>query len=200
MADDDSSLTPEQRYRRAYYEANREKIKARSRAWSAANKERKSAVDKAYREANRERCIANAKAWSAANWDKRLAASRKYRETKLERARSNEAAYRARNREICNARIREWKAKNPHKLTHYFHKRRAAELRAMPAWADLDAIEAIYAEAQMVQAATGIPQHVDHVVPILSKLVCGLHCEANLRVVPATENMAKNNRHWPDMP
>lgn len=193
-------LTPAQLYQKAWYQANKEAVKQRARDWSAANKERKRATDQAYRAANQERVAANAKAWSERNPEKRLAASAKYRTTKLDKARENEAAYRARNREACNARIREWKSRNPHKLTHYFHKRRAAELQAMPAWADLDAIEAIYAEAQRIQAEMGEPQHVDHIVPIISKLVCGLHCEANLRVLPAVDNLRKNNRSWPDMP
>lgn len=200
MAKDDSILTPAQLYQKAWYEAHKEEVKARSRAWAAANRERKRAADKAYQVANRDRLAAQSREWNARNPEKRLASSRKYRTEKLERARANEAAYRARNRERCNERIREWKAKNPHKLTHYFHKRRAAELQAMPQWADLDAIEAVYAEAQRIQSETGVPQHVDHIVPILSPLVCGLHCEANLRIIPAAENMSKSNRHWPDMP
>ncbi len=193
-------LTPQQLYRKAWYEKNKEVVKARSRAWSAANPERKAQVDKAYRENNKERCAANAKAWSEKNWDKRLATSTKYRATKLEKARANEAAYRERNREACNARVREWKALNPHKAVHYFHKRRAAELQATPAWADLSAIEAIYARAQTLRDEAGRTFHVDHIVPLLSPLVCGLHCEANLEPVPPKANLQKNNRRWPDMP
>jgi hypothetical protein len=41
---------------------------------------------------------------------------------------------------------------------------------------------------------------VDHVVPLKSPLVCGLHCEANLELIPANDNFRKGNRHWPDMP
>lgn len=196
----DLSLTPAQLYQKAWYEANKEKVKQRAREWSAANPEKKSQTNKTYRAGNKERCDANRAAWFAKNPDKRKASYTKYRVEKLDRARANEAAYRARNREACAERIRQWKARNPHKLTHYFHKRRAAELQALPAWADLDAMQAIYEEAQRIQAVTCIPQHVDHIVPILSKLVCGLHCEANLALIPASVNTSKQNRYWPDMP
>lgn len=187
-------------YQRSYYLSNQERIKAKSAAWAAANPERKAQVNKTYRSANKERCAANAKAWSDANLDRRLAASTKYRATNLEKARSNEAAYRERNREICNARVSAWKVLNPHKAVHYFHKRRAAELQATPAWADFSAIEAVYARAQELRDAEGRAFHVDHIVPLISPLVCGLHCEANLEPVPPSVNLRKNNRRWPDMP
>jgi hypothetical protein len=41
---------------------------------------------------------------------------------------------------------------------------------------------------------------VDHIIPLKSDFVCGLHCHTNLRVITAEENKAKNNRYWPDMP
>jgi hypothetical protein len=57
-----------------------------------------------------------------------------------------------------------------------------------------------YAESSRLTLETGIAHEVDHIVPLLSGLVCGLHCEANLQVITAFENQSKNNRFWPDMP
>lgn len=73
-------------------------------------------------------------------------------------------------------------------------EKRLQQKRAVPAWADRNAIMAIYREAR----ALGV--HVDHVVPIKSPLVCGLHWEGNLQLLPAIDNIRKGNRRWPDMP
>lgn len=69
----------------------------------------------------------------------------------------------------------------------------------MPKWVDRKAIRALYAEAVRLTAETGIVHHVDHIVPLQSKLVCGLHVPCNLQVIPGDQNMSKSNRHWPDM-
>jgi len=38
------------------------------------------------------------------------------------------------------------------------------------------------------------PHHVDHIVPLVSQLVCGL------QILDAKANIEKGNRSWPDMP
>lgn len=78
--------------------------------------------------------------------------------------------------------------------------RKAAERSAIPAWADRKQISTIYRKAKELSAAFGVDLQVDHVVPLRSKLVCGLHTPANLQLLSADLNYAKRNWHWPDMP
>lgn len=78
-------------------------------------------------------------------------------------------------------------------------RRKRAKDGATPAWADLKKVKAIYKQAQQVSKSTGVIHHVDHQVPLTSKLVCGLHNEFNLKILPSTENLQKHNRTWPDM-
>lgn len=79
-------------------------------------------------------------------------------------------------------------------------KRRAKKQNAIPGWADLEAIEAIYAEARRFTEMTGEPFHVDHRVPLISDLVCGLHWEGNLQILKGEDNLSKGNKQWDDMP
>lgn len=51
-----------------------------------------------------------------------------------------------------------------------------------------------YAEALRLTRETGIRHEVDHIYPLQSDVVCGLHCEANLRVITKFQNQSKKNR------
>lgn len=88
----------------------------------------------------------------------------------------------------------------PHKELAQSAKRRASKKQAVPAWMNKDAVEAIYEKARKFSEITGEPFHVDHIVPLTSDIVCGLHWEGNLQILPGVENLSKANRVWPDMP
>lgn len=79
-------------------------------------------------------------------------------------------------------------------------RRRAEKAKATPLWANSFFIEEIYALAKLREKVCGGKWHVDHIVPLKSHLVCGLHVESNLRVVPARVNLTKSNTYWPNMP
>jgi hypothetical protein len=116
-----------------------------------------------------------------------------YRENS-ERAKKLAAEWGMKNPLKVKAAKTKWKRLNPGSVRQYSEARREQKYRCTPKWANLEAILAIYESA----AQYGLT--VDHIVPIKSKLVCGLHCEANLRLVSLAENASKGNRHWPDMP
>ncbi len=78
-------------------------------------------------------------------------------------------------------------------------RRKRAKDLATPAWANLDKVREIYRLCREISEQTGVQHHVDHVVPLTSKLVCGMHNEFNLQILPGVENLRKNNRVWPNM-
>jgi hypothetical protein len=79
-------------------------------------------------------------------------------------------------------------------------RRKRVRVGATPAWANLEMMRLIYKMARELSEKLGVSYHVDHIVPLQSDLVCGLHCEANLQILTALENLKKHNRTWPDMP
>ena len=74
-------------------------------------------------------------------------------------------------------------------------KRRAAKLQRTPAWADFRAIAEIYEESARLTEETGILHHVDHDIPLQGEFVSGLHCETNLVILTAADNLSKGNKH-----
>lgn len=70
---------------------------------------------------------------------------------------------------------------------------------AQPAWADREAIRAIYKKAAAMRDA-GLRVEVDHIVPLKHPLVCGLHVDYNMRILTYEANQKRSNTEWPDMP
>lgn len=93
-----------------------------------------------------------------------------------------------------------WVANNRAKWNSKTARHNATKLRATPKWAAPEKVEEFYFAADFLGMVTGEWYHVDHIVPLQSKLVCGLHTEQNLQVLPASDNLRKSNRHWPDSP
>lgn len=76
-------------------------------------------------------------------------------------------------------------------------KRTSALALATPAWlskSQLAEIAAFYDEARRLTVATGERHEVDHVVPLHSPVVSGLHVPWNMRVISKEENNRKGNR------
>ena len=94
---------------------------------------------------------------------------------------------------------KKWRNENPSKILAWVHKYQSAKLQATPIWADFDAILKIYEMAQSMRDS-GVPCEVDHIIPLRSNLVCGLHVESNLQIVNPMTNNKKGNRWWPNMP
>ena len=76
-------------------------------------------------------------------------------------------------------------------------KRRCLVRNATPKWLNIEELEEIktlylisYWKTRILQK----PYEVDHIVPIVSKKVCGLHVPWNLRVISQFDNRVKSNK------
>lgn len=68
-----------------------------------------------------------------------------------------------------------------------------------PLWVDRYAMNAIRKYRAWLTVESGVPYSIDHIVPINHPLVCGLHVQNNLCVIPLLDNIRKSNNWWPDM-
>lgn len=87
-----------------------------------------------------------------------------------------------------------WKANNPNRVAALNSRRRALKKLAVPGWFELDKVQMVYDKAKVYG------MQVDHIVPLQSDIVCGLHCWANLQLLDKSLNAGKCNHYWPDMP
>lgn len=98
---------------------------------------------------------------------------------------------------------RKWKNDNKHNFVVGDYARRLRSKHATPKWTDdFDKfiINEMYSLARLRSNLSNTLWNVDHIVPIMSDVVCGLHCPENLQVIPAKYNIVKSNKYWPDMP
>lgn len=156
--------------RRAYVLENYEKTKECTIKFKSKNPEKIKAMKLRYRENNPEKVKAA-----------RKIAYDKNKETELEKA-------------------REYKRNNPHIIREITASRQAKKKSATPSWFNKIMVRDLHRKAVKLREETGIEWHVDHIVPLKSKLVCGLHWHGNMQLLPASVNQSKSNRLWPDMP
>lgn len=115
------------------------------------------------------------------------------------------------NRENIKAQDKEYRSspevkKKRRKYERVYYKRNKEKMiaiscaydsrvrEARPIWQDQKEINEYYKKGKEINL------EVDHVVPINSGLVCGLHCIDNFQLLTRSENASKGNRYWPDMP
>lgn len=156
-----------------YYARNQRELKQYQKTYNKNNKKKVAKRTKKYR-------IANATKLSEYN--------KKYRLEKGQRIKERKKQYRQ-----CNkGRIASANA-----------ARRAIKLKAKPPWLtpkQQKQIDAMFTLRDRLKKETGVPYHVDHIVPLIAKklmggkyvhVACGLHVPWNLQVVPAKQNLSK---------
>ena len=74
-------------------------------------------------------------------------------------------------------------------------RRERAIKKATPHWVDKDELNKVMSERTKLNILDGVGSWaVDHIVPLQSDIVSGLHVPWNLRVIPARKNAKKSNK------
>ena len=104
--------------------------------------------------------------------------------------------YRLANKSKIKERQKNYYSNNKSTFFHHNATRRARHKLATPTWLSCSQkahIKRTYDLAELMEDITGEKHHVDHIIPLKGKGVCGLHVPWNLQVLPASVNLSKSN-------
>lgn len=208
-------------YNKAYYAANKERLKANSRAWWHANRDRLLQYDKdrypkrreqtlarlkeEYRK-NPERQRARNKIYWAKNKDRLSLVSRRWRQKNADWKRRYNAEYTRSNPNKVRIWSKKWANKNPGKIKAYDVNRRARELGSV---INAEAVKQFFAWIKNQDYVTctycgcyitGKSVHIDHIVPLSRG---GTHDPHNFAVSCPHCNQSKSDfllSEWPKCP
>jgi hypothetical protein len=126
-----------------------------------------------------------------------------YSESNKDRLKVKQKEYAEKNKEKIKAYKAAWNKNNPHLVAMNGQKRRKIKKLCTPTWTDTEwellFMSEIYFLSRLRKKVTGFDWHVDHKVPLISEIVCGLHWSDNMQLLPAKLNLIKSNVTWENM-
>jgi hypothetical protein len=103
------------------------------------------------------------------------------------------------NKEKYNSKSRKWCKEHKEVYLAKWHKRMSALRSATPQWLSEEQkreMRRFHADAKELQWLSDPrdPLTVDHIIPLQSEDVCGLHVPWNLQILPRSQNSIKGNK------
>lgn len=149
---------------------------------------------KKWRDENLEKVADYSSEYYALNVEKKKKGSREYRAANPEKISDYNGRYHDANLEDRREHNRTWKKENPGKANANTATRKASKLQRTPPWQtkiDKGEIRRLYELCAITTASTGVPHHVDHIIPLCGKHVSGLHVPGNLRIITKHQNESR---------
>jgi hypothetical protein len=156
------------KYFKQYYLNNKEKIKKSSKLFRFNNKDKIKKYKRLYN-LNKKEYI------------------KLYRLKNKENIKKVYKLYTLNNKNKIKRYRTKYRLENPHIQNAINAKRKAIKIKATPKFANLNKIRDIYKNCPK-------GYHVDHIIPLQGKNVCGLHVEWNLQYLTPSANISKSNK------
>ena len=161
-------------------------------------KDERKAYDAKRRKNNKETFKAWRKAYRTNNREAVNASHARYRANNKETVKTRNSQYYIDNKAVRQAYDAAWCKLNPDKVAkNNSHRKRKLE-QATPMWSEVEAIKLVYLKRNEYRKLYGILYEVDHIIPIDSDTVCGLHVLANLQLLDKSLNSSKTNTYQSD--
>lgn len=142
------------------------------------------------------------KQWRIDNKARYQKSNKDYHEVNKESNNLRTAEWRKSNREKFLQSMKNWRDKNKARQGQHGMAYNAGKLNATPSWLtekQRNEMVDVYKERVELNELHGSNSyHVDHIVPLQGKNVCGLHVPWNLQILSKSENISKGNRDYPD--
>jgi len=159
-----------------------------SLGWKKTHTESCKAYDAKRNATNPSRGNAYKSAWKQRNAAANKALNDAYRLNNKDKVLAACKTWRKANKEKAKAMAKSWRLRNRDKVVAQVNRRRCKRISATPFWADHTKINLIYKQA----VESGLT--VDHVIPLIHELVCGLHVHFNMQLLTLSENSSKGNK------
>ncbi|MGZ8924547.1 MAG: hypothetical protein ACXW2E_01560 [Nitrososphaeraceae archaeon] len=190
---------------REYYSIHRTQILKYGKEYRENNPEyhkqyRKNNRDKLsdYYNTNQDKTLKYNRVYYKVNRDKLLHYNKQYRQDNQEKVKEREQKYYEVNQHKVKERCKIYRKLNLHKIAERVRIRNSYLYRAIPKWYETDLIATIYKKRDELNELWGTQLQVDHIIPLTSITVSGLHCWANLQLLDKSLNSAKGNRYETD--
>lgn len=181
----------------AYRERNRDDLRDYNNRWRKEHPEQSKQHAKQTYEKNKDKRLVAAKKNYHDNIACRKQSAKQWQQENREKCQEICRNYRANNSKQSSLSSSKYRSQNKEKYAYYEATRRASKKQACPDWLTEEHHQQmldIYTKAVSLTEQSELQYHVDHIVPLQSDLVCGLHVPWNLQIIIASDNLKKSNK------